>query len=72
MEVHNVCIQKAATLGNSVISKAIECGVPALTIESKEHVINVPERFGEKLTYVHRLAIYKKCSFKADGDSVGL
>jgi len=57
-------------LQHSVISKAIEYGVPVVVVDPRNTSAACP-RCGEKLIYIHRLAICKMCGFKADRDSVG-
>jgi putative transposase len=57
-------------LQHSIISKAIEYGVPVVIVDPRNTSSTCP-RCGEKLIYIHRLAICKKCGFKADRDSVG-
>jgi putative transposase len=57
-------------LQHSIISKAIEYGVPIIIVDPRNTSSTCP-RCGEKLVYVHRLAVCKKCGFKGDRDSVG-
>jgi len=57
-------------LQQSVISKAIEYGVPIVIVDPRSTSSTCP-RCGDKLLYIHRLAVCKKCDFKADRDSVG-
>jgi len=57
-------------LQHSIISKAIEYGVPVIIVDPRNTSSTCP-RCGEKLVYIHRLAVCKKCGFKADRDSVG-
>ena len=57
-------------LQHSVISKALEYGVPIVIVDPKNTSSRCP-RCGEKLLYIHRLAVCKKCEFKGDRDSVG-
>ena len=57
-------------LQHSIISKAIEYGVPIIIVDPRNTSSTCP-RCGEKLLYIHRLTICKKCGFKADRDSVG-
>jgi putative transposase len=57
-------------LQHSIISKALECGVPIIIVDPRNTSSTCP-RCGEKLVYIHRLAICRKCGFKADRDSVG-
>jgi putative transposase len=57
-------------LQHSIISKAIEYGVPIVIINPRNTSSTCP-RCGEKLVYTHRLAVCKRCGFKADRDSVG-
>jgi len=57
-------------LQHSIISKAIEYGVPIVIINPRNTSSTCPKR-GEKLTYIHRLAVCKKCRFKGDIDSLG-
>jgi IS605 OrfB family transposase len=54
----------------SIISKAIEHEVPVVVVDPRNTSSTCP-RCGEKLIYIHRLAICKKCGFKADRDSIG-
>ncbi|MFZ8783521.1 MAG: RNA-guided endonuclease TnpB family protein, partial [Desulfurococcaceae archaeon] len=58
-------------LQHSVISKALEYGVPIVIVDPKNTSSRCP-RCGEKLLYIHRLAVCKKCEFKGDRDSVGV
>jgi len=53
-----------------MISKAIEYGVPIAIVDPGNTSSTCP-RCSEKLTYIHRLAVCKKCGFKGDRDSVG-
>jgi len=57
-------------LQHSIISKAIEYVVPIVIINPRNTSSTCPRR-GEKLTYIHRLAVCKKCGFKGDRDSLG-
>jgi putative transposase len=57
-------------LQHSIISKAIEYGVPVVVVDPRSTSSTCP-RCGEKLTYIHRLATCRMCGFKADRDSVG-
>jgi len=57
-------------LQHSIISKALEYGVPIIVVDSRNTSSTCP-RCVEKLAYIHRLAVCKKCEFKADRDSVG-
>jgi len=57
-------------LQHSIISKAIEYGVPIIIVDPRNTSSTCP-RCGEKLLYIHRLTICKKCGFKADRDSIG-
>jgi putative transposase len=57
-------------LQHSIISKAIEYGIPIIVVDSRNTSSTCP-RCVEKLAYIHRLAVCKKCGFKADRDSVG-
>jgi IS605 OrfB family transposase len=57
-------------LQHSAISKALEYGVPVVIINPRNTSSTCPRR-GEKLTYIHRLAVCKKCGFKGDRDSLG-
>jgi len=57
-------------LQHSIISKALEYGVPIIIVNSRNTSSTCP-RCVEKLAYIHRLAVCKKCEFKADRDSVG-
>jgi putative transposase len=54
----------------SIISKAVEHEVPVVVVDPRNTSSLCP-RCGERLIYIHRLAICKKCGFKADRDSVG-
>jgi transposase len=55
---------------HSAISKALEYGVSVVIINPRNTSSTCPRR-GEKLTYIHRLAVCKKCGFKGDRDSLG-
>jgi putative transposase len=57
-------------LQHSIISKAIEYGVPIIVVNPRSTSSTCP-RCGEKLTYIHRLATCGMCGFKADRDSIG-
>jgi putative transposase len=57
-------------LQHSIISKAIEYGVPIIIVDPRSTSSTCP-RCGEKLVYIHRLAVCRRCGFKADRDSVG-
>jgi len=57
-------------LQHSIISKALEYGVPIVIVDPRNTSSTCP-RCGEKLAYAHRLGICKKCGFKVDRDSVG-
>jgi putative transposase len=57
-------------LQHSIISKAIEYGVPIIVVDPRNTSSTCP-RCSEKLLYIHRSTICKKCGFKADRDSVG-
>jgi len=57
-------------LQHSIISKALEHGVPLIIADPRNTSSTCP-RCGDKLLYIHRLAVCKKCDFKADRDSVG-
>jgi IS605 OrfB family transposase len=57
-------------LQQSIISKALEYKVPIIIVDPKNTSSTCP-KCREKLTYIHRLAICKKCGFKGDRDSVG-
>ena len=57
-------------LQQSVISKAIEYGAPIVIVDPRNTSSTCP-RCGEKLTYIHRLAMCKRCGFKTDRDSLG-
>jgi len=57
-------------LQHSIISKAIEYGVPIIIVDPRNTSSTCP-RCGEKLVYIHRLAVCNRCGFKADRDSVG-
>jgi putative transposase len=57
-------------LQHSIISKAIEYGVPVVIVDPRSTSSTCP-RCREKLVYIHRLAVCRKCGFKADRDSVG-
>jgi len=54
----------------SIISKAIEYEVPVVVVDPRNTSSLCP-RCGEKLIYIHRLAICRKCGFKVDRDSIG-
>jgi len=57
-------------LQHSIISKAIEYGVSIVIVDPRSTSSTCP-RCGEKLVYTHRLAVCRRCGFKADRDSVG-
>jgi len=57
-------------LQHSIISKALEYGVPIIIVNPRNTSSTCP-RCAEKLVYIYRLAVCKKCEFKADRDSVG-
>ncbi|MFZ8783680.1 MAG: RNA-guided endonuclease TnpB family protein, partial [Desulfurococcaceae archaeon] len=57
-------------LQQSVISKAIEYGVTVVVVDPRNTSSTCP-RCGEKLVYIYRLAVCRRCGFKADRDSVG-
>jgi putative transposase len=44
--------------------------VPIVIVDPKSTSSTCP-RCGDRLLYIHRLAVCKKCDFKADRDSVG-
>jgi putative transposase len=56
-------------LQHSIVSKALEHGVPATLVEP-EHTSSLCPKCGSKLKYVDRLAICM-CGFKGDRDRVG-
>jgi putative transposase len=56
-------------LQHSIVSKALERGVPVMLVEPK-HTSSTCPRCGRRLRYVDRLAICK-CGFKGDRDRVG-
>jgi putative transposase len=58
-------------LQHSVISKALEYGVPIVVVDPRSTSSTCP-RCGEKLVYIYRLAVCRRCGFKADRDSVGV
>jgi putative transposase len=58
-------------LQQSVISKAIEYGIPIVIVDPRNTSSTCP-RCGEKLTYIHRLAMCKRFGFKTDRDSLGV
>jgi len=58
-------------LQHSIISKAIEYGVPIIIVDPR-NTSSTCSRCREKLVYVHRLAMCKRCGFKADRDSIGV
>jgi putative transposase len=55
---------------HSMISKALEYGVPIVVVDPRNTSSACP-RCGEKLVYIHRLAVCRRRGFKADRDSVG-
>ena len=57
-------------LKHSMISKALEYGVPVIIVDPKNTSSTCP-RCGERLLYIHRLAICGGCGFKADRDTIG-
>jgi len=57
-------------LQQSIISKAIKYRVPIVIINPRSTSSTCP-RCGEKLIYIHRLAICRSHRFKTDRDSVG-
>jgi putative transposase len=56
-------------LQHSIVSKALERGVPVMLVEPK-HTSSTCPRCGRRLRYVDRLAICR-CGFKGDRDRVG-
>jgi len=57
-------------LKHSMISKALEYGVPVIIVDPRNTSSTCP-RCGERLLYIHRLAICGGCGFKADRDTIG-
>jgi len=57
-------------LQRSIISKALEYRVPIIVVDPRNTSSTCP-RCGEKLVYIHRLAVCRRCGFKADRDSIG-
>jgi putative transposase len=57
-------------LQHSIISKALEYGIPIIVVDPRNTSSTCP-RCGEKLVYIHRLAVCERCGFKADRDSLG-
>ena len=57
-------------LQQSIIAKAVEYGVPIITVNPRGTSIRCP-RCGSRLTYIHRLAYCRKCGFIADRDVAG-
>jgi IS605 OrfB family transposase len=57
-------------LKHSIISKTLEYGVPVIIVDPRNTSSTCP-RCGERLLYIHRLAICGGCGFKADRDTVG-
>lgn len=57
-------------LQHSIISKAVEYRVPIVIIDPR-NTSSICPRYGETLTYIHRLGICYRCEFKGDRDSVG-
>ena len=56
-------------LQHSIVSKALERGVPVVLVEP-EHTSSLCPKCGSKLKYVDRMAICR-CGFKGDRDRVG-
>ena len=54
----------------AIITKAIEHSVPIVFVNPRGTSSTCP-RCGAKLSYIHRLAVCKKCRFKADRDTIG-
>ena len=54
----------------AIITKAIEYNVPIDFVNPRGTSSTCP-RCGAKLSYIHRLAVCKKCKFKADRDTIG-
>ena len=57
-------------LQESIVSKAIEYNVPVIFVNPMNTSTTCP-KCGNKLTYIHRLAICSKCGFIADRDTTG-
>ena len=57
-------------LQHSAISKALEYRVLVVIVDPRSTSSTCPV-CGEKLVYIHRLAMCRRCRFKADRDSVG-
>ena len=57
-------------LQHSIISKALEYGIPIIVVDPRNTSSTCP-RCVEKLVYIYRLAVCRRCGFKADRDSVG-
>ncbi|MCC6016647.1 MAG: zinc ribbon domain-containing protein [Desulfurococcaceae archaeon] len=57
-------------LQHSAISKALEYRVPVVIVDPRSTSSTCPV-CGEKLVYIHRLAMCRRCRFKADRDTVG-
>ena len=54
----------------AIITKAMEYNVPIDFVNPRGTSYTCP-RCGAKLSYIHRLAVCKKCKFKADRDTIG-
>ena len=54
----------------AIIAKAIEHSVPIVFVNPRGTSSTCP-RCGAKLSYIHRLAVCKKCRFKTDRDTIG-
>ena len=54
----------------AIITKAIEYNVPIVFVNPRGTSSTCP-RCGAKLSHIHRLAVCKKCRFKADRDTIG-
>ncbi len=57
-------------LQEAIISKTIEHNVPVILVNPRNTSTTCP-RCGTKLSYTYRLAICRKCNFKADRDKIG-
>ena len=54
----------------AIITKAIEHSAPIVFVNPRGTSSTCP-RCGAKLSYIHRLAVCKKCRLKADRDTIG-
>jgi len=57
-------------LQHAVISKALEYNVPVIVVDPRNTSTACP-RCGERLVYIHRLGICRRCGFTRDRDAIG-